>query len=208
MEKIEQLIQMMEQPEKYSEAQWSDILRDEECRAYYQLMSKTDSALEHKDVTDETIEREWRKFEHEHYGLSHGLRRRKMAAAFIGFALISGIAFAAIKGGWFSSRHDTPQRSVVQSKTPSPGPTREKADTLTRKTAPTIKIYDNATLRSILEDMARYYRIEVNFKNAKAADLRLFYQWDRNCGIETVAEQLNNFEQLHIILVNRQLVVE
>ena len=48
----------------------------------------------------------------------------------------------------------------------------------------------------------------VNFKNTKAADLRLFYQWDPACGIETVTEQLNNFERFHIVLTNKELIVE
>lgn len=208
MEKIEQLIQMMEHPEKYSEDQWKDILCDDECRACYQLMSKTDSALAHKDIDDEAIEEEWRRFEHAHYGRSRMLPRRKIAAACVGLALISGIAFAAIRGGWFASRHAAPQQPAAQVEATAPHLDKERADTLVRKSDTTVKVYDNATLQSILKDMATHYRMAVNFKNTKAADLRLFYQWDPACGIETVTEQLNNFEQFHIVLTDKELIVE
>ena len=77
-----------------------------------------------------------------------------------------------------------------------------------RKSDTTVKTYDNVMLRDILNDLATHYRMTVNFKNTKAADLRLFYQWDPACDIETVTEQLNNFERFHIVLTDKELIVE
>jgi len=63
--KTDVLLHMMEQPERYTEEQWRDILSDSECRELYTLMAmtrgcldadKTDAAL-----TDEEIEGEWEK---------------------------------------------------------------------------------------------------------------------------------------------------
>ena len=63
--KTDVLLHMMEQPERYTEEQWRDILSDSECRELYTLMAltrgsvaaaKADAAL-----TDEEIEGEWEK---------------------------------------------------------------------------------------------------------------------------------------------------
>ena len=41
MNKTDLLFQMLEQPERYSEAQWQEILADDECRELYTLMAKS-----------------------------------------------------------------------------------------------------------------------------------------------------------------------
>jgi hypothetical protein len=63
--KTEVLLRMMEQPERYTEEQWNDILSDNECRELYTLMAMTrgaiDAAKADTELTDEEIEREWEK---------------------------------------------------------------------------------------------------------------------------------------------------
>ena len=59
------LLRMMEQPKRYTEEQWRDILSDNECRELYTLMALTrgsfDAAKADTALTDEEIEREWEK---------------------------------------------------------------------------------------------------------------------------------------------------
>ena len=63
--KTDVLLRMMEQPERYTEDQWHDILCDSECRELYTLMAMTrgaiDAAQADTELTDEEIEREWEK---------------------------------------------------------------------------------------------------------------------------------------------------
>ncbi len=63
--KTEVLLRMMEQPERYTEEQWRDILSNSECRELYTLMAMTrgslDAAKADAELTDEKIEREWEK---------------------------------------------------------------------------------------------------------------------------------------------------
>ena len=63
--KTDVLLHMMEQPERYTEEQWRDILSDSECRELYTLMAMTqgclDAAKADAELTDEEIEREWEK---------------------------------------------------------------------------------------------------------------------------------------------------
>ena len=92
MNKTDLLFQMMEQPQAYTEQQWQEILSDEECRELYTLMAKTQSAFDvQKEIDDETIDDEWKRLT-----VPSGHKWLRVAAMFVGFLLVSGIAIAAI----------------------------------------------------------------------------------------------------------------
>ena len=63
--KTDVLLRMMEQPERYTEEQWREILSDSECRELYTLMAMTHGSLNaakaDAELTEEEIEREWEK---------------------------------------------------------------------------------------------------------------------------------------------------
>ena len=63
MDKTELLFRMMEQPEKYDEGQWREILSDKQCRDLYSMMSATKSALDaeryDQQADDATLQQEW-----------------------------------------------------------------------------------------------------------------------------------------------------
>ena len=65
MNKTDRLLQMMEQPQRYTADEWQEILADDECRELYTLMSKTQSAIDaaraDKEVTDDMIDAEWQR---------------------------------------------------------------------------------------------------------------------------------------------------
>ena len=57
MDKTELLFRMMEQPEKYDDRQWREILSDKECHELYTMMTATRSALDaerYDQQTDDT----------------------------------------------------------------------------------------------------------------------------------------------------------
>ena len=106
MNKSEQLLKMLERPERYSEEQWQEILADDECRELYSLMAKTRSAFvrEQADdrLTDEMINEEWQRLEDE-YPMRATIVPlwRKVAAASVVAVATIGIAVAAIHTGFF-----------------------------------------------------------------------------------------------------------
>ena len=61
--KTDVLLRMMEQPERYTEEQWRDILSDSECRELYTLMAMTggslDAAKADAALMEEDIAAEW-----------------------------------------------------------------------------------------------------------------------------------------------------
>ena len=140
MDKITQVIDMVEHPERYSESQISAFLQDEECRQTYLTMMEMRMAFD-KEATDKNmkIDEEWQKFADKHpqaHPLSHlqahlaSLENsehrtfkksllhlsswQKVAASLVGIVMLSGIAFAAIHT--FSS-HRQPEKVAVSDTT-------------------------------------------------------------------------------------------
>ena len=62
---MESLLDMMEHSDQYTDGQLNELLRDDELRQTYQLISDTTSAYEYRrtsdKLTDEIIEEEWHK---------------------------------------------------------------------------------------------------------------------------------------------------
>ena len=204
MNKTDLLLQMMEQPQHYTEEEWQEILADVECRELYTLMSKTQGAIDaaraEQEVTDDMIDAEWQRL----YSVHSNFQFRKFAAMFVGILMLSGIAFAAI-----------------QSLTPSPSPKDEGSsytqtqDTVVKHSASPsagkrsgeAHIYDNVPLGEIFEELSAYYHVKVVYQNDDAPRLRLFYQWKPEYTLEKVVEMLNNFEWIQIETENDTLFI-
>ena len=92
MNKIDRLLQMMEQPQQYTADEWQEILTDDECRELYTLMSKTQSAIDaaraDEEVTDEMIAAEWVRFERQHYSNNYSAFF-KFAAMFVAVLMLT-----------------------------------------------------------------------------------------------------------------------
>ena len=98
---MERLLDMMEHPDQYTDEQLNELLRGDELRQTYQLISDTTSAYEYRrtsdKLTDEIIEEEWNKVM-EKKSTSRPIYRyyRQIAAVVICILTVSGIAIAAV----------------------------------------------------------------------------------------------------------------
>ncbi|MCH3992361.1 MAG: DUF4974 domain-containing protein [Prevotella sp.] len=213
MEKIEQLIQMMEHPEQYSNDQWREILKDKDCREYYQLISETDNAIHDKPLSDKDVNRAQKNFESKYYSSTpHFLLLRKIAAIFIGLILISCIAIAAVS---IVKHHQRTQTSLTHNGIIN-HKIKDSVKTVVMKTGSVKrksttdgeKRFVNVSLENILQQIAVYYHVKVSFTDGKATKIRLFFNWNQNNTLPQVVEQLNNFEEFHITLSNNTLTVK
>ena len=216
MNKTEQLLKMLEHPERYSEEQWQEILADDECRELYSLMAKTRSAFvrEQADeqVTDEIINEQWQRLETEYSKRATIVPLwRKAAAAVVAVATI-GIAVAAMHTGFFGLKHTDnkteqttkPQQEQVTPET-SVTKTEQPADTLN---AALPQLFEEAPLEQILTALAAHYGVEVKYRTDDVRSLRLFYQWEPEYTLDKVVEMLNNFEAFSIRHEGNKLIVE
>ena len=209
MNKIDRLLQMMEQPQQYTADEWQEILTDDECRELYTLMSKTQSAIDaaraDEEVTDEMIAAEWVRFERQHYSNNYSAFF-KFAAMFVAVLMLSGIAYAAIH--IISASWNKQQKVDTEMVTESQPSTLNSQQTETESiTAPQPKLYDNVPLEQMLTELSAYYHIKVEYSNDDVRQLRLFYQWRPEYSIGKVVEMLNNFETLRLQIENDTLIV-
>ena len=180
-------LDMQEHPEKYSEEQM-EAMMDE-------LDQMPDAGTA------------WQKFEQHNRQTvlrpSHSWL--KVAAAFIGILMVSGIAFAAIH----FIRHATDDKGVLNSPTEETRTSDSHQQTAEADTTatPQPKLYDNVPLGEIFKDLSDYYHVNVVYRNEDAPRLRLYYQWKPEYPLEKVVEMLNNFNWIQIQAENDTLFI-
>ncbi len=209
MNKTDLLLQMMEQPKRYTAEEWQEILANDECRELYTLMSKTQSAIDgahaNEEVTDDMIDAEWQRLIREKQEVKiEKYSFLKIAAMFVGILMLSGIAYAAIH---FISHNNAPkeQDELITKSQPS---TSDSQISVTDTIAiPQPKLYDNVPLGEIFEELSNHYNVKVVYKNEDAPRLRLFYQWKPEYTLERVVEMLNNFDWIQIQVENDTLFI-
>ena len=209
MNKTDLLLQMMEQPKRYTAEEWQEILANDECRELYTLMSKTQSAIDgahaNEEVTDDMIDAEWQRLIREKQEVKiEKYSFLKIAAMFVGILMLSGIAYAAIH---FVSHNNAPkeQDELITKSQPS---TSDSQISVTDTIAiPQPKLYDNVLLGEIFEELSNHYNVKVVYQNEDAPRLRLFYQWKPEYTLDRVVEMLNNFDWIQIQVENDTLFI-
>ena len=186
--KTEVLLRMMEQPERYTEEQWRDILSNSECRELYTLMAMTrgslDAAKADAELTDEEIEREWEKVMKVKSSLFH-FSFKKIAAIFLAAAFLGGLAWALVPR-LLSPKNHVPLSTEVTT-LPLEG---ERGGGLIS--------FSNLRLDSILTIVSAHYKCEVCFRDTTAQALRLSTVWDREDSLSVFLETLNEFDGLRL----------
>ena len=208
-ENIRQLLEMLDNPEAYTEQEIQDIInRDEDTRETYRMVVETKRSSRQRQAEKPIdVDAAWQKFNQKIQPQQHSFDWMKIAASFIGVLFVSGIAFAAIQIVRYTQQNTPKTEEVVN--TPKPAdytPT----DTLTTDTiaAPQPIIYDNIPLEKMLPEIAAHYDAKVTFVNDEVRQLRLYFMWPPQKGIDKVVSDLNQFERLNITLNDNQITVK
>ena len=233
-ENIRQLLEMLDNPETYTEQEIQDIInRDEDTRETYRLMVEAKrSSRQRLAGQPVNVDAAWQRFKEIHQSKRHAFSWMKivasltfgracsrsekqmqaslssrLVASFIGLLLISGIALAAIQIVRYTQQNTPKTEEVIN--TPKPANV-TPADTLTTDTiaAPQPIIYDNIPLEKMLPEIAAHYDANVTFINDEARQLRFRFVWNPQKGINQVINDLNKFERLTVTLKDNQITVE
>ena len=140
----------------------------------------------------------------------------RVAAVFLGCVLLTGVALAAMTGlGWLHNPFATEKPEVAQrtSVKASSQDTAATADSISprqkvSKPAPMVKVFDNATLADILDEIGRYYGLKVIYRNASAKTIRLHFEWDQAKSVDAAIAVLNGFQQIAVTHSGNEIVVE
>ena len=208
-ENIRQLLEMLDNPDAYTEQQIQDIInRDEDTRETYRLMVEAKRSSRHRQNQKPVdVDAAWQSFNQKLQPKQQGFGWMKIAASFIGVLLVSGIAFAAIHIVRQHQKQEAPQYEITENVT-NPVTTLP-ADTLTKDTV-TVQpvIYDNIPLEKMLPEIAAHYDAKVIFANDEVRQLRFRFVWNPQQGIDQVVSDLNQFERLTVTRNDNQLIVE
>ena len=231
--RIEWLLELQEHPEQLTDEQLQQILADDEMRQLVQQLGFAKRAFKHDALKNDTpdVEGEWEKFAASHAeeldALNEAERLRvgdgtsgihkprfhaylsihKIAASFIGVLLASGIAFAAIQVVRNIST-PKPQQPTTEQTTDIDPVTFLPADTVQADTNSVEPyIFNNVPLDSMLTAIAAAHRVQVEFENEAARQLRFHFVWKREDSLTRVLEKLNTFEAVNIGIEDKTLVV-
>ncbi len=224
-EKRMMLFDMQEHPEKYTDEQVERLLADEEVKEFFHELSMARMAGKKANPKKVDVDEAWDEFVQAYHedklaidaGKSKGAYRNRMkiAASIVGIIFLSGVALAAIRNGWlgFSTSNQTADNKAEteQMATAQALPndslraaTAENKDSLDMKPV----VFDDAELGTILAQLSGFYHVKVEYEDAGAQHIRLFFNWNKTKTLEQNLEILNAFDRIQIEYADGILVVK
>lgn len=215
---IDRLLDALEHPENYSDAEVEQILTDPEAREVYDMLRKTADAS--APVSEINLDEEWRRFEAKQPKRRPVILRwlsfmASRNAAAVTIALVGSLAVVAATIGvthYFNANKEMAQteQAEQQKQTAIADSKVAPADTIPTETTPLPEtiVFKGENLGKILADMAEYYGATVKFNQDAAKSLLLYFEWDQSLPLSEVVEQLNNFKQINITLTDKALTVK
>ena len=193
--KKEEQIRMLLHPEEYTDEQ-------------------LDQMLDETNVPVPDADEEWKKFEsrianpqQQRDSRQQGTRRwLRVAAAFIGVLMLSGITYAAVHMIRSQETRDREQKTVAAANVQHSTHNTQLAEQDSTAMKPIV--YEDAELATILSDIATFYQCEVVYKTEASKHVRLYFTWDQKVTIDELIGTFNKFERIHITSENKKLIVE
>ena len=212
MDKYELVLDIVEHPEKYTSEQLAEIMSDPDTKEIYNLLCKTDSAIEAKKEVD--VDEEWEDFSEKH---SIRPRRSKFwvgnraasIAAIVGTSIVAVAAGIAVTVAVIDHKPEPVAENVVVASSVvavSTDTITTKNDTVMVNLTPIM--FEDEPLEKIMKEVADSYGVEVKFNNKEAALLHLYYKFDPSLPLTEVVEQLNTFEQINIKQNGKILIID
>ena len=199
MDKYDLVLDMIEHPENYTSEQLAELLAEPETREIYNLLCKTDSAIEASRGID--VDAEWECFAQKRGRLSYLWRGSRAAsiAAIVGSSVVAVAAGIAVTVAVVTHKLEPVAKEATIVSTAMPATTEDiitPADTVRSLSEP--MMFENEPLEAIIKEVAAAYGVEVKFNNREVASLHLYYKLDTSLPLKEVVEQLNTFEQINI----------
>ncbi len=201
-DKLTQVLEAVEHPERYTDEQLRLLLSDEECAAYYRLMCDAASSYADSHEADEVeTEAVWQQLSRRKPARLLTLRR--IAAILVTVLLLTGISYAAIRliGGHAEAADNTTDKTQVAD-------TQATADEQEEATSDSVWTFQHAELQEILEQVAAYYRLKTEYRHEETRHVSFYVKWNKAEAVQQLMERLNLSEKVNITLADGVLIVE
>lgn len=183
-----------------------DALLTENAEQEMSLLKRT---LVSEEATSKlNIKDEWEIWEKSHADDNHAnasSHRRiypwlKIAAAFLGLLMLSGISYAAY---YVASLHEENQQTVAADSLQRDSSAHQKATVAQtwQKIEPSQNapiVFEDVELATILNYIAEKTHVKVEYRNAAAAHIRFYLQWESKDTLGDIIEKINHFQKVHI----------
>ena len=224
-EKRMMLFDMQEHPEKYTDEQVERLLADEEVKEFFHELVMARMAGKKANPKEVDVDEAWKEFVQAYHEDKLAMdasrakgtyrNRMKIAASIVGIIFLSGVALAAIHNGWlgFSTSDKTADNKAAKEQMATTqvlpndslrAATAENKDSLDMKPV----VFDDAELGTILTQLSGFYHVKVEYVDAGAQHIRLFFNWNKTKTLEQNLEILNAFDRIQIEYINGTLVVK
>ena len=218
-ENIRILLEMLDNPDAYSEQEIRDIInRNEDTRETYRLMTEAKRSRRHcQDNKPVDIDAAWQRFcttaypaeQHKSQVSILYPRFRKIAASIVGVLLVSGIAFAAIHIVSQYQKQKPPMTEAADTTAAANSSPFTLHSSLAEDTIAIEPVtYDNIPLEKMLPEIAAHYNVRVTFLSDEARGLRFRFVWNPQQGIGQVISDLNQFERLTVTLNDNEMTIK
>ena len=197
-DKLAKVLDATEHPEQFTDEQLEELLRDEECAAYYRLMCEASSAFaETHTESEEEIEAEWQRIANRH---KSRLVLRKVAAIIVAVIVMSGISYAAVR--LIQNSHQPVSESV-----PTAMQTAEDQTAPMTAADDSLHIFQNAELQDILTAVSAHYQLQTEYRSGEARHVRFYIKWNKAESVDSMLQRLNRFEKVNLTLSGNQIIV-
>lgn len=213
MDKIDRLLDAIEHPDLYTDQEIENMLADPEARETYDLLNNAKASL--TPIAPPDIDAEWQAFAHSHakrrFSIINPLSRKAAAGIAIGIASLAAVA--AVVGVTVNyaieKKAETTYAEIpaAEKTTAAPADTLAIADAAAAVTPETV-VFDNEPLETIANRIAEHYGYSAEFTTDAPKSLRLYFKWNQALPIEEVVESLNNFEQIHITVIDKTIKID
>lgn len=212
-DKYDVVLDLVEHPEKHSDAEITRILSDPESREIYNLLCKTQSSFE--SINDNVdVDREWEIFSSKNRVHRYKLLPMSTRAASIFAIIFTSLAAVAIGVAFAVKQFEfkTPDKVQELHNPLTTEATLSPVDTLSEAPQPNLYttpvLFEDECLDTILGTISKHYAVNVTILQPTTAKLRLYYKFNPALPLDKIVEQLNNFEQINITLNDGTLTVD
>lgn len=218
MDKIDKILELIENTEELSPGEIDRLLADPEMRELYDLLGGISGALHASDihVGTDCIEEEWTKFRRRHlYAGWRAVWHRRRAAMIGGVVVTSMVAVGMGIGiSMHRQRNESEIGSALSHSLVQEVSVTQSADSLSKQTGAGMAIdevpveFENETLEIILAQIAAKNGLEVKYLSTDPKSLRLYFVWDPSQSVEETIAQLDNFERFSVHLSDDTIIVK
>ena len=224
-EKRMMLFDMQEHPEKYTDEQVERLLADEEVKEFFYELVMARMAGKKANPKNVDVDEAWDDFVQALHGDKMAIdasgakgayrNRMKIAASIVGIIFLSGVALAAIHNGWFglsASNQTTDNQTATEQMATTKALTNDSLRVATAENKDSLDmkpvVFDNAELGTILAQLSGFYHVKVEYVDAGAQHIRLFFNWNKTKTLEQNLEILNAFDRIQIEYADGTLMVK